>query len=88
MGICNLEKAADSLISRFENGCIEVGCKTKRLVEEAICSIEKSIEVLCEGLEAIEEGCIREGIKLLEKGLCIAEEGLRDLADALRNICC
>lgn len=87
MGICNLQKAAESLISKFENDCIEVGCKTERLVDEAICSIEKGIEILGRGLEAIEEGCIREGLKLLEKGLAIVEEGLSDLAEALRNIC-
>jgi|GEM_PF-675764 len=86
-GICNLEKAIKNLSSRFDNGCIEVGCKTERLVDEAICSLEKSIEVLCKGLEAIEEGCIREGIKLLERGISIALEGLNDLAKVIKDIC-
>lgn len=87
IGACNMELGINNLIRRFESGCFDVGCKTKRMIEEAICSLKEAVCLTREGIEAILKGCIKEGIALLKRAICNAEEGLCDLEKALRNVC-
>lgn len=87
LGACNMELGINNLISRFESGCFDVGCKSKRLIDEAICSLREAICLIYQGIEAIENGCIKEGIAKLKRALCNAEEGLCDLEKALSRLC-
>ncbi len=86
-GACNFEMGVNNLIARFESGCFDVGCKSRRLIDEAICSLKEAICLIYEGIEAIENGCIEEGIAKLRKAICNAEEGLCDLMAALKRLC-
>lgn len=87
MGACNMEMGINNLIRRFESGCFEAGCKSQRLIDEAICSLKEAICLIFEGIEALEAGCFKEGIAKLERALCNAEEGLCDLIKALQRFC-
>lgn len=85
MGACNMEMGINNLITRVEGH--DASCKSKRMIDEAICDLKEAICLINEGIEAIQSGCIKEGIRLLERAICTAEEGLCDLMEALRKVC-